>query len=464
MARPHPLVTKSMRIYYPMNISVFNLVWGYSDDQIPTDILKPNIVERTDPPTKGTELENLIIDHGAFPPIRPYFATQQKDTSTTEEAAKTTQIKGDDIVPSENSLSQVKSTTLDTTAEVVAEEWEFFAEFTNKNKIPPFRRDRVPSLGEQASSNDDLKVSHYESSPYTYMGQQRRGDFEPIKDADNHLDRIYKAIELEFFLARQIPLPEEMHEANKFITSAPPESIIAFRNKQLARLDTMITQAATTQKEWQQQTPDSIKCVTGELKTVTIAQLLDYYNMGGQQWIQQFIYGFPLIGTLSQKGAFPEGKESGTEPMQQQHIWARSQARFLERSKLSGYKNSQRLWDEALVQVAAGWLGEPIPIPCSGILPDIRPEGINIAFRFGVEQGNKLRACDDLKHNWANLACSVWTPITLPTWDHVAQTALNLRSHNLDWEFFKADHASAYKNPPAPTRTRPPRLCGTALT
>ena len=137
MARPHPLVTKSMRIYYPMNISVFNLVWGYSDDQIPTDILKPNIVERTDPPTKGIELENLIINHGAFPPICPYFVTQQKDTSITEEATKTTQIKGGNIVPSENSLSQVESTTLDTTAEVVAKKWEFFAEFTNKNKIPP---------------------------------------------------------------------------------------------------------------------------------------------------------------------------------------------------------------------------------------------------------------------------------------------------------------------------------------
>ena len=72
--------------------------------------------------------------------------------------------------------------------------------------------DNVPSLGEQASSNGDVKVSHYESSPYTYMGQQRRGDFEPIKEANNHLRRIKKAIELEFFLARQIPIPEEMQE------------------------------------------------------------------------------------------------------------------------------------------------------------------------------------------------------------------------------------------------------------
>ena len=134
--------------------------------------------------------------------------------------------------------------------------------------------------------------------------------------------------------------------------------------------------------------------------------------------------------------------------MQPQLIWEQSQARFLERPKHSGYKNSQRGWDEALLQVAAGWLDGPIPTPGSGILPDTRPGVVNIAFRFGAEQEDKLRACDDLKHNWVNLACSVWTPITLPLRGQIAHSALNLRKHNADWAFFKADHASAYKNLP----------------
>ena len=93
------------------------------------------------------------------------------------------------------------------------------------------------------------------------MGQQRRGDFEPIKGAGNQLGHIYKAIELKLFLATQITLPEEMQEASEFITSAPPQSIVSFWNKQLARLGTMIAQSATIQKEWQQQTPGSTKCV-----------------------------------------------------------------------------------------------------------------------------------------------------------------------------------------------------------
>ena len=98
--------------------------------------------------------------------------------------------------------------------------------------------------------------------------------------------------------------------------------------------------------------------------------------------------------------------------------------------------------------MGAGRLGDPIPIPISGILPDIQPEGVNIAFRFGVEQADKLRACDDLNHNWVSLACSVWAPITLPTWDHIAQSALDLRKRKLNCEFSKEDHASAYGNLP----------------
>ena len=189
--------------------------------------------------------------------------------------------------------------------------------------------------------------------------------------------------------------------------------------------------------------------IAGRTKTVTIAQLLNRYNMGGRNWIRKFVFGFPLVGTLSQKGVFPKGGELGTEPMQPQHIWEKSQARFLERSARSGFKNAQRLWEEAQLQVGAGWLDDPISIPSSGLLPDIHPDGgVNIASRIGVERAGKLRPCDDLNHNWVNIACSVWTPITLPPWDHIAQSALYLRKHKRNCEFPKADHAPAYNNLP----------------
>ena len=57
--------------------------------------------------------------------------------------------------------------------------------------------------------------------------------------------------------------------------------------------------------------------------------------MGGRNWIRKFIFGFALIGTLSQNGVAPEGNELDTEPMQPQQILGESQARILERSERS---------------------------------------------------------------------------------------------------------------------------------
>ena len=109
-------------------------------------------------------------------------------------------------------------------------------------------------------------------------------------------------------------------------------------------------------------------------------------------------------------------------------------------------QNPHRLRGEALVQVEEGRFGNPIIITISGLIHDIHPEGVNIDLRFGDEQADRLRACDDHERNWANLPFSVWGPITLPTWGHIAQSALNLRKRKPDWEFPKADRASAYKN------------------
>ena len=79
----------------------------------------------------------------------------------------------------------------------------------------------------------------------------------------------------------------------------------------------------------------------------------------------------------------------------------------------------------------------------------------NIAFRFGVDQADKLRACGDLRRNTANLYCTVWTPIKLPTWDRLSQLCLNIRTSDREWAFFKADRQAAYKKLPlAPEHQR----------
>ena len=77
-----------------------------------------------------------------------------------------------------------------------------------------------------------------------------------------------------------------------------------------------------------------------------------------------------------------------------------------------------------------------------------RRKYLAIAFRFGVEQMDISRSRDDLKYSTTNLYCTVWTPIKLPTWDHIAQISLRARPTNEPWAFFKTDHEAAYKQLP----------------
>ena len=96
------------------------------------------------------------------------------------------------------------------------------------------------------------------------------------------------------------------------------------------------------------------------------------------------------------------------------------------------------LWEEAISQVHLGWLSGPIPIDDSGRVRGFSLEGANFGFRFGVEQNEKLMACDDLRRNMVNLCTSVYTPITLPTWGHISEMAKRIRGSKMAWGFSKS--------------------------
>ena len=73
---------------------------------------------------------------------------------------------------------------------------------------------------------------------------------------------------------------------------------------------------------------------------------------------------------------------------------------------------------------------------------------LNVAFRFGAEQSDKIRDCDDIRHSLANLSCVVITPGKLVSWDHLSEMRRRISTVSQGWDLFNADHAAAYKQPP----------------
>ena len=318
---------------------------------------------------------------------------------------------------------------------------------SDRSFIPEFNPNLDWSITKHIDCNDDLNLGSFEQSKKVWAGTQKKGVNPDIQDATDYLGHIFKAVKADFPLTQPIAIPSEIKESLEWISTTPKEEVLKFWEGQFARLTRLFEQSASTQAKWDEAIPNELRGGACRIATVPLLALMRHFSLGGDRWVTQLVHGFPTCGIISQEGVFPTTQKS-KPPIPLSILWKSSKKRFQERAKNSGFKNAEPLWSEALTQVKEGWLSEPIPISPSGDVVGFSVGEVNIAFRFGVDQNEKLRACDDLRHNMVNLATTILTPITLPTWDHISQLTKDVHFTQKKWSFLKADHADAYKQLP----------------
>ena len=258
-----------------------------------------------------------------------------------------------------------------------------------------------------------------------------------------------RSFEQPLFLSLNIPLPRSIENAASFLKDSSPSQIIHFWDSQLIALDKLIADSATTEAAWLELVPPETRPVAGRIRLHALMFLTTQCEAGGSIWLQQFLFGFPLVGRLAQPRCYPTKPQDASkkeEPITK--LFNTNESRFSDRANKSGFKNCKLLWSEAEVQCNKGWLCKPFPLCSEGSSFRLSNPDLNIAFRFGVEQGSKLRACDDLRHSRTNLSFVVETPIKLVRWDHLAELTHRVNDGSREWGFFKADHEAAYKQLP----------------
>ena len=259
---------------------------------------------------------------------------------------------------------------------------------------------------------------------------------------------------LEFFLVKPAPLPNEIRDPLTFIQKVGKLTAQSFWQGQLSRVKQIVTEAGGTQELWEAAIPTIGNARPPSLRTVALLHLMKSFDLGGDKWIKQFVFGFPIVGEIEQTGVSPMD-DSQRPPPEVTGIWNGNSQRFQTRAKNSGTLNAQMLWGEAMTQVDKGWLGVPAPLDLMGRtrLHD-EPDPV-VAFRFGVDLIDKIRSCDDLKYSTTNEYCTVWAPIKLPTWGHIGQMTLDVKETNRPWSFSKVGHEAAYKQLPlGPTHAK----------
>ena len=173
-----------------------------------------------------------------------------------------------------------------------------------------------------------------------------------------------------------------------FIRSVSKEEAVEFWTSQLARVREIVKMAELTQAQWEELIPGGPDKYIPSLRTVALLHLMRNFDLGGDHWVRQFVFGFPIVGEVEQTGVFPRDTKL-TPPPVLTNIWTGNSARFQTRARASGHLRAQFLWDEAIDQVSKGWLSKPVPIdPFGNVMT--QPTGASvIAFRFGVEQAIK---------------------------------------------------------------------------
>ena len=317
-------------------------------------------------------------------------------------------------------------------------------------EIPALRQEWVslPRPTHLSAYNDDVMAEPYLAAPLAYAGKQRKGIHELLDDCSSYSEHVRKAMKGTFPLSAETPLPVETRKAALFLRDTPPEEVTAFWDAQVGRLERLVSACAQDQVSWDRCIRPEIAPAAGRFATVALSQLFRHYGLPGQKWLWQFANGFPITGSLSQIHLFPISKRE-VDRAPRAELCESASSRFRERASRCGTKDAGVLWDEALSHVEKGWLSDPIPLAENGKPVTWKSERFNVAFRFGVRQDDKIRACDDLKHSLTNLSCAVLTPIKLVSWDHLAQLSHLLSNpRNADWGLLKADHEAAYKQLP----------------
>ena len=253
-----------------------------------------------------------------------------------------------------------------------------------------------------------------------------------------------------------VPLPKDLSDALDFVDGNDDAAVVAFRERQLYRLESLATTLKGESSHWYSFCPEFTRPATGVLHVALAAQLSAFLGLNATDWLMQFVHGFPIDGTLSQRFTFPLDLSRSVPPVDPTSLFLSKTPSFVHRARRAPVKHAHILRAEAMDQVAAGWLAPPRLLDTRGDFADNPLEDCNTAFRFGVPQEDKLRGCGDLKDSLTNTACAISTPITLCGWDHIDEASVRLRPTAKAWAFGKVDHKAAYKF--LPIRENDPRF------
>ena len=153
--------------------------------------------------------------------------------------------------------------------------------------------------------NDDMSIESFAISARHFDGEQRRGVTEAHLGCLNLQERTEKALRGPFPLSPRTPIPDRILDASLFVDNSHPNAVLSFWNDHLSEPQFAVGDSASLHDQRNTLIPLKTYPSAGKIQLPALTHLAQLCNAGGSEWMQQFLYGFPLIGRLSQKHCVP---------------------------------------------------------------------------------------------------------------------------------------------------------------
>ena len=254
-------------------------------------------------------------------------------------------------------------------------------------------------------------------------------------------EHVRRCADLPFPLAEGASLPHDVQGALRSI-ARPIDMVTAEWQATIDRVRLRALQLKPLANAVRSLAPPELYPVAAKVHLPLLAELMEETKIPGSSWLKGFIFGFPIVGDAGLPGVYPAA-DAQPPPIDPNAIGNATPERLAQRTRGGPQAHAKELWDQAILESSKGWLQGPLDL-------EALPEGSALAFRFGISQGGKLRAIDDLRASRTNEAAGPLSAIVLPTWDHTAEMILSLQDllPGTPLGLAKADHKEAYKQLP----------------
>ena len=234
---------------------------------------------------------------------------------------------------------------------------------------------------------------------------------------------LQKAMTLEHPLDNPQTVDKSNLKAIVFIRDHSTADVLAFRAKQLKKYTQRAAQLAQEEDLLKRSLDEDVRRVLDGKRLLLFKEMAADANVCDATLFQELIEGFRLTGEMPESKQFPARLKPAMISVQQlkdSAVWAKKMIHASCRRVGADPEVAKAVHDETVQQLKDGWVKGPFT---SSEL-DKKYAGCWIpSKRFGVRQGNKIRAVDDFSEFLINASVTATEKLQLFGLDEVVNTA-----------------------------------------